>query len=218
MGLHAPVLDRRRGLGGAGRLRALSVRRPARHRRAREPAPALRGDRRGPRHACPTGCASAWRGRRAVVSRAVLRARRRDGFTAPARASRARRWWSPPTHDLPTLAGWWQGARSSTLRTQLGLRPARDRARAQQARAHDRARLLRALQRERLLPPEVDRCTLAAHAPMTRRAGARACIAIWRAARRSSLVVQLEDVLAAADQANLPGTTDSTRTGGASCR
>src|SRR5205823_9375149 len=59
------------------------------------------------------------------------------------------------THDLPTLAGWWQG-RDIALRDDLGLFPGTT-TRDQQldARKNDRARLLRALQRESVLPDGV---------------------------------------------------------------
>ena len=64
------------------RLRALSARRAARRPRAREPAPPLPGDRRGPRHRARRSARRAARRRRAVVPRAVLRARRRRRLQA----------------------------------------------------------------------------------------------------------------------------------------
>jgi (1->4)-alpha-D-glucan 1-alpha-D-glucosylmutase len=55
------------------------------------------------------------------------------------------------THDLPTLAGWWQG-HDIEVRAKLGLVGA-ETARLQDERAEDRRRLLRALEREHMLPP-----------------------------------------------------------------
>ena len=56
------------------------------------------------------------------------------------------------THDLPTLAAYWEG-RDLTVRQELGLFPSEEVRQAQvQARVQDRARLLRALEREGLLP------------------------------------------------------------------
>ena len=104
------------------RLRALSVRGPARHRRAGEPAQPLHGDRRGPGHGARRGARRARRRRRPFLPRAALRARPAASSSRPAdypRAGAGRR----PTHDLPTLAGWWEG-RDLALRTRAGPVPA----------------------------------------------------------------------------------------------
>ena len=56
------------------------------------------------------------------------------------------------THDLPTLAAYWEG-RDLALRQELGLFPTEEVRQAQvRARVQDRARLLLALEREGLLP------------------------------------------------------------------
>jgi (1->4)-alpha-D-glucan 1-alpha-D-glucosylmutase len=109
------------------------------------------------------------------------------------------------THDLPTLTGWWEG-RDVELRHALGLVPAEQARRVLTVeRSQDRARLLLALEREQLLPrgatanplsipkmtPEFTRCV---HAYLAR-------------SPSQVLVVQLEDVLGAREQANLPATT-----------
>ena len=56
------------------------------------------------------------------------------------------------THDLPTLPGWWEG-RDLAQRQRLGLfANAENAAQQSRERAQDRERLLRALEREQLLP------------------------------------------------------------------
>ncbi len=58
------------------------------------------------------------------------------------------------THDLPTLAGWWLG-RDLQVREALGHFPSSAECERQMVeRAQDRARLLAALAREGLLPPD----------------------------------------------------------------
>ncbi len=110
------------------------------------------------------------------------------------------------THDLPTLAGWWEG-RDLALRTELDLFP-RPEVREQQLqeRAQDRERLLRALDSEQLLPPGI------ALDPRRLPALDAACVqAVHAYLARSPaqiVVAQLEDVLLAREQINLPGTTD----------
>ncbi|MGE5088830.1 MAG: malto-oligosyltrehalose synthase [Candidatus Levyibacteriota bacterium] len=110
------------------------------------------------------------------------------------------------THDLPTLAGWWEG-RDIAVRAGLGLFPVAQARDAQiVARAQDRARLLLALEREGLLPAGATANPVSI--PEMTAELARA-VAIYLA--RSSaevMVVQLEDVVGVIDQANLPGTVD----------
>lgn len=106
------------------------------------------------------------------------------------------------THDLPTLAGFWQG-RDIDLREQLGLFPQPGQAENQRAdRAADRARLLRALTAAGLVPvePTADRpwsseLVLAVHSYLAR-------------SPAQLLMVQPEDVCGQHEQANLPGTID----------
>ncbi len=111
------------------------------------------------------------------------------------------------THDLPTLAGWWQG-RDLDVRAELDLFPD-EAARLQQIadRAQDRARLLRALDRERLLPPGVG--TDPAALPTMTAAVAHAVHAFLAQTPAQLLVVQLEDVIGVNEQANMPATVDT---------
>jgi len=110
------------------------------------------------------------------------------------------------THDLPTLAGWWNG-RDLALRTQLGLFPS-DAIREAQIvnRAQDRTRLLLALAREGALPSGTlpDPVGVPAMTPSLG-CGIHAYLA---ATPSKVLVVQLEDLAGVSDQINFPGTTD----------
>ena len=99
------------------------------------------------------------------------------------------------THDLPTLAGWWEGE-DLALRERLGLFPDPSVHAAQLAeRAADRERLLRALERQGLEPRDLPKGL------------AEAVHAYVAAAPSRVMLLQLEDVLAVREQVNLPGTT-----------
>ena len=137
--------------------------------------------------------------------RVLIFERDAHGFAAPAQMPRDALLVAT-THDLPTLAGWWQG-RDIDLRAQLGMVDERATRAARQARLCEREQLLQALQREQLLPPEVDP-QAAVHVPMTQAlAGA---VHRYLARCRSQIVlVQIEDALLQLDQVNLPGTTDA---------
>ncbi|MBE0626509.1 MAG: malto-oligosyltrehalose synthase [Burkholderiales bacterium] len=109
------------------------------------------------------------------------------------------------THDLPTLAAYWEG-RDLALRHELGLFPTTEAHQGQVlGRAQDRARLLLALEREGLLPEgvSVDPQSL----PEMSAALLRQLHAFLARCPARVLVVQLEDVLGAREQVNLPGTT-----------
>ncbi|MBE0614508.1 MAG: malto-oligosyltrehalose synthase [Burkholderiales bacterium] len=108
------------------------------------------------------------------------------------------------THDLPTLAGYWEG-RDLALRRELGLFPAEEAYQAQVlSRAQDRARLLLALEREGLLPEgaSVDPASLPEMTP----ALLHQLHAFIAGSPARLMVVQLEDVLGVREQVNLPGT------------
>ena len=108
------------------------------------------------------------------------------------------------THDLPTLAGWWLG-RDIAVRTALDLYPNAD-ARDKQisARADDRGRLLGALARAGLLPPGVSTDPHAS--PQLTPELIRAVHVYLASTPAHAMTVQLEDVLGAIDQVNVPGT------------
>ncbi|HXY05896.1 MAG TPA: 4-alpha-glucanotransferase [Burkholderiaceae bacterium] len=110
------------------------------------------------------------------------------------------------THDLATLAGFWEG-RDLELRQALGLFP-REAMRMQQLeeRKRDCAQLLSALQRESLLPPEV---SPEPRWPLAMTQSLAMAVQEYLAHTPSRvLVVQLEDVFGCRDQVNLPGTVD----------
>ena len=123
-----------------------------------------------------------------------------DGRFKPPPSIRATRWSPSSTHDLPTLAGWWQGrdlaVRAATRPAAASPSMARGASRAR-ARARDAAALLPrpALRRRRRSEPR-------------RRAAGRRRSSSSRATPSAVLVLQLEDVLGVIEQANLPGTTD----------
>ena len=111
------------------------------------------------------------------------------------------------THDLPTLAGWWDG-RDLELRAQLNLFP-RPELRQQRVieRSQDRARLLLALEKEGLLPPgaTVSPVSIPAMTP----AFCRALHQYLARGPSKIVLVQLEDVVEVREQVNQPGTTDA---------
>ncbi len=112
------------------------------------------------------------------------------------------------SHDLPTLAGYWQGL-DIELRERLHLFPDPD-TRNQQVieRAQDRAQLLLALEGEGVLPagggmhPE-------AYPEMTGELAAAIYTYLARAPSKL-LLVQMEDAFGAREPPNLPGTTHPT--------
>jgi (1->4)-alpha-D-glucan 1-alpha-D-glucosylmutase len=103
------------------------------------------------------------------------------------------------THDLPTLAGWWEG-HDIDVRAKLGLIVSEERQRQHEERAQHRRKLVRALEAAGLLGAAND-------GPMT--PALMAQIAAFIAATPCVIeVLQLEDLLRVPDQANLPGTVD----------
>jgi (1->4)-alpha-D-glucan 1-alpha-D-glucosylmutase len=113
---------------------------------------------------------------------------------------------SASTHDLPTLAGFWQGA-DIELRTRLGLYPSEEqRLRQIEERGQDRGRLLATLAQAGLLPEGIsqDPEQVPAMTPALLRA-------IQRYLARTPAMLcmlQAEDLLGQTEQANLPGTVD----------
>ncbi len=128
------------------------------------------------------------------------------GFLAPA-AFEPQALVAGATHDLPTLAGWWDGY-DLELRAKLDLFPQPElRQRQVIERAQDRARLLLALEHEHLLPPG------ATVSPVSiPKMTSPFCRALHQYLARSPskiVLAQLEDVLEVREQINQPGTTDA---------
>jgi len=110
------------------------------------------------------------------------------------------------THDLATLAGWWSG-RDLRLRLELGLFPDAGVYEKQLVeRAQERVRLMLALQHAGLLPEGVVVEPTGSQALTP--ALAEAVHAFVAAAPSRVMMVQLEDVIGATEQANMPGTTE----------
>ncbi|RYD68975.1 MAG: 4-alpha-glucanotransferase, partial [Verrucomicrobiaceae bacterium] len=113
------------------------------------------------------------------------------------------------THDLATLAGWWEGT-DIRLRAETGRQSESDTGAALQQRQLDRVALLQALEEAGLLSKEfVPALTDPKELP--ERLGEELFVAIHRFAARASSVlfaVQLDDMLMSVQQANLPGTID----------
>ncbi len=128
----------------------------------------------------------------------------RGEFLTPA-AYRRQALVAVTTHDLPTLAGFWQET-DLQERTALHMFPTREICEQQKvARREDRARLLSALQRENLLPEGL---AVDAAVPTMSAELARAIHTYLARTPAAIMMVQLEDVLGGVQQVNLPGTTD----------
>ncbi len=110
------------------------------------------------------------------------------------------------THDLPTLAGWWQGE-DIALKKRFHLYPRANLAEIEaEARQRDRHQLLAALAQEGILYRE-DCAALAAHPelPLQVREG----VLEYLGRSQSALMeVRLEEVFGLTFQQNLPGTVD----------
>ena len=143
----------------------------------------------------------------AVLSCRILYFERRDGGEFKGGAEYpVQALVAATTHDLPTLAGFWEG-RDLALRAELNLFPSDEvRQRQMLERNRDRARMLRALEREGLLP--VGMTNDPSSAPAMTPELIRAIQALLARTRCKVLAIQLEDVLGQLDQVNLPGTSD----------
>jgi 4-alpha-glucanotransferase len=115
--------------------------------------------------------------------------------------------WSPDaaamttTHDLPTITGWWRGL-DIGWRDRLGLFPAADTAKQEQARrAEDRSALWRAF---------LDSGAATGDEPGPDDAESVVEAAIGHMASASSIgrMASVQDALALPEQPNLPGTTE----------
>jgi (1->4)-alpha-D-glucan 1-alpha-D-glucosylmutase len=108
------------------------------------------------------------------------------------------------THDLATLAGYWE-SHDLEVRSQLDLFPSEEVRREYVAnRSADIARLREALEREGLLPASDSAPRTASLDPTT----AEAIHAYLARTPARLFVVQIEDVLGVRDQPNLPGTVE----------
>ncbi|MFL5287695.1 MAG: glycogen debranching protein GlgX [Rhodopila sp.] len=134
-----------------------------------------------------------------VLSYSVLWFERRDGHIRPPPEWRPLAAACVSTHDLPTLAGWWEGA-DITEKHGLGLLDdaAADQARA--ARATEKADLIGQLQADELLQEDAD-----IRGPMPVSV-ARAVHAFVSATPALLMLVQADDLAGETQAVNLPGT------------
>ncbi|MGE0357413.1 MAG: malto-oligosyltrehalose synthase [Burkholderiales bacterium] len=131
--------------------------------------------------------------------------RANDGAFRPAADYPAEALVAVSTHDLATLAGWWEG-RDLAVRRELGLFPANSTYEKQLVdRAQERVRLMLALEHAGLLP-EGTVVDPAGSQALTEALG-EAVHAFVASTPSRVMMVQLEDALGATAQANLPGTT-----------
>ncbi|WP_285295213.1 4-alpha-glucanotransferase [Aureimonas altamirensis] len=146
-----------------------------------------------------------------ILSYRVLYFEKREweGFIAPAQYP-AGSLACISTHDLATLAGWW-AASDIALRAEAGRQDAESTRRDRAERDNDRHALLHALRLDGLLPddfagPLDNRSALPDALPL------ELALAIHRFAARTRshlFAVQLDDMVMALRQPNLPGTTDA---------
>ncbi|WP_250452895.1 4-alpha-glucanotransferase [Caballeronia sp. ATUFL_M2_KS44] len=109
------------------------------------------------------------------------------------------------THDLPTVTGWWRGE-DIEWRSKIGQTMARDDGRdpvevAMEARSEDRAQLWRAFQEAGVAAPDVE-------APPVDNAPVDEALAFVGMTPAPMVTYPLEDLLALAEQPNLPGSID----------
>ncbi|MBO0904429.1 4-alpha-glucanotransferase [Jiella sonneratiae] len=113
------------------------------------------------------------------------------------------------THDLATLSGWWT-AGDIALRFEAGTQDEAATARDRQSRSGEKRMLLEALHRSDLLPESLEAVRRGA-AAMPEELPDELAVAVHRHLARSAALVfavQLDDMVGAVRQANLPGTTD----------
>jgi 4-alpha-glucanotransferase len=171
------------------------------------------------RHACavvgedlgtvPEGFRDTMRSANVLSYRIFVFERRQDGASVPPTEYPALAAASAATHDIATLKGFWLGG-DIAWRRRLGLYPD---VHAQESEAAERRRdryfLLEALVREGLLVETQITAFLTEAGVAGLFDRTRDAILTYLARSRARLMlIQLEDVLAEGEQANLPGTTD----------
>jgi len=158
----------------------------------------------------PIGFREKLRSANLLSYRILVFERRSDGSFVPPAEYPALAAASVATHDLATLRGFWLG-NDLAWRQRLDLYPDTDAAATdERERSRDRRLLLDALIGEGLLAPERVGCFLSESGAPAYSAELGDAILTYLARSRARLVlVQLEDVAAEGEQANLPGTIDA---------
>jgi len=172
------------------------------------------------RHACavigedlgtvPVGFREAMRSAAVLSYRVLIFERGQDRSFVPPTAYPPLAAASAATHDIATLKGFWLG-RDIDWRRRLKLYPDADAADAEEReRSRDRRLLLDALVGERLLAPErAGRFLSDSGDPVYSTELGDAILTYLARSRARLMLVQLEDVVAEGEQANLPGTIDA---------
>jgi (1->4)-alpha-D-glucan 1-alpha-D-glucosylmutase len=155
----------------------------------------------------PAGLPAALHARDALSLRVLYFQRGEDGgFLSPAQFERCAA-VSVATHDLPTLAGFWQGTDLEQRRA-LGLFAAEEQYEAQLLRrTEDRARLLLALDHEALIPEGGGTDPVAV--PELAPAHIRAVHVYLARSPARLLLIQTADLLGETEQVNLQGSADA---------
>jgi 4-alpha-glucanotransferase len=141
--------------------------------------------------------------------RVLVFERRADGSFIPPNEYPSLATASVATHDVATLKGYWLG-NDIGWRERLNLYPNDEmRAADRQNRARERRLLVDALVREGVLPPgAVDELLPSDDAPVYTNALAEAVHRFLGHSNARLMLVQVEDAVGEAEQANLPGTFD----------
>lgn len=158
----------------------------------------------------PKGFREAMRAANALSYRIFVFERREDGMFVPPGEYPPLAAASAATHDIATLKGFWLG-HDIAWRRRLGLYPDRHALEAEAAeRTRDRRLMLEALVAAGLLPQDQAGEFLSEDGEPVYSTKLRDAVLNYLGRSRARLMlVQLEDVISEAEQANLPGTTDA---------
>jgi len=158
----------------------------------------------------PVGFRKAMRSAAVLSHRVLVFERGRDGGFVPPAGYPPLAAASVATHDIATLKGFWLG-RDIAWRRRLDLYPDADAAEAdERERRRDRILLLDALVSGGLLAPErVGQFLSESGDPVYSTELGDAILTYLARSRARLMLIQLEDVFAEGEQANLPGTTDA---------
>ena len=158
----------------------------------------------------PEGFRDAMRSANVLSYRIFVFERSSDGAFLPPSQYPALAAASAATHDIATLKGFWVGT-DIAWRRRLGLYPGERAAEAELAeRRRDRRLMLDALVAEGLMAPaQIGELLPDGKEPVYTSELGEAILAYLGRSNARLMLVQLEDVLSEAEQANLPGTTDA---------
>ena len=158
----------------------------------------------------PAGFRETMRSANVLSYRVLVFERTRDGSFVPPGGYPPLAAASAATHDIATLKGFWLG-RDIDWRRRLDLYPDADAAGAdERERSRDRRLVLDALVSEGLIAPDnVGQFLSESGEPSYSVELGDAILTYLARSRARLMLVQIEDVIAESEQANLPGTTDA---------